>query len=211
MALVFTANSNAQDPRVREALALSIDRKPIQFVLLKGAAEPTASVLPNWMTGYSPAFPTQPDVAARESSASRLTPSSALPELRSARSAVSAHRRANRAQCARGWHHGAGLDVWSGRHSPSSNCAWSLPIPRLRFARQPASFLSRSPSCAGNSVEDLYQAERSLLEGNAIIPLFHLPVASAVGPRVRDWTSSKLGLWNLADIWLETAQAEDSR
>src|ERR1700690_2388990 len=56
MALVFPANSSAQDARVRQALALSIDRKPIQFVLLKGAAEPTASILPNWLTGYSAVF-----------------------------------------------------------------------------------------------------------------------------------------------------------
>ena len=42
-----------------EALALAIDRKPIQSVLLKGAGEPTASILPNWMTGYSAAFSTQ--------------------------------------------------------------------------------------------------------------------------------------------------------
>ena len=39
MALVFPANSKAQDASLREALALSIDRKPIQSVLLKGAAE----------------------------------------------------------------------------------------------------------------------------------------------------------------------------
>src|SRR5260221_11958 len=53
LALVFSANSKAQDPRLREALALAIERKPIQSVLLKGAGEPAASLLPNWMTGYS--------------------------------------------------------------------------------------------------------------------------------------------------------------
>src|SRR5208337_3908362 len=59
LALVFSANSKAQDPRLREALALAIDRKPIQSVLLKGAGEPAASTLPNWMTGYSAVFSTQ--------------------------------------------------------------------------------------------------------------------------------------------------------
>jgi peptide/nickel transport system substrate-binding protein len=61
LALVFPANSKAQDPRVREALALAIDRKPIQSVLLKGAGEPTASILPNWMTGYSAVFSARAD------------------------------------------------------------------------------------------------------------------------------------------------------
>ena len=59
LALVFSANSKAQDPRLREALALAIDRKPIQSVLLKGAGEPSASILPNWMTGYSAVFSAQ--------------------------------------------------------------------------------------------------------------------------------------------------------
>jgi len=67
------------------------------------------------------------------------------------------------------------------------------------------------PMLRGNSVEDLYQAEHSLLEGSTIIPLFHLPVASAVGPRVRAWSPDRLGLWNLADLWLDTVHLEDSR
>src|SRR5207248_2885663 len=62
MALVFSPNSQAQDARLRDALALAIDRKPIQSALLKGAAEPSASILPNWMTGYSAVFPTQVNV-----------------------------------------------------------------------------------------------------------------------------------------------------
>src|ERR1019366_7890686 len=59
LALVFSANSKAQDPRLREALALAIDRKPIQSVLLKGAGEPAASILPNWMIGYGAVFSAQ--------------------------------------------------------------------------------------------------------------------------------------------------------
>src|SRR5208283_2141030 len=61
LALVFSANSKAQDPRLREALALAIDRKPIQSVLLKGAGVPAASILPNWMTVYSAVFSAQPN------------------------------------------------------------------------------------------------------------------------------------------------------
>ena len=62
MALVFTPNSKAQDIRLRQALALAIDRKPILSALLKGAGEPAAALLPNWMTGYSAAFSTQLNV-----------------------------------------------------------------------------------------------------------------------------------------------------
>ena len=59
LALVFSPNSKAQDPHLREALALAIDRKPIQSVLLTGAGEPAASILPNWMTGYTAVFSSQ--------------------------------------------------------------------------------------------------------------------------------------------------------
>jgi hypothetical protein len=64
-------------------------------------------------------------------------------------------------------------------------------------------------------LDDLYQAERGLLDGYAVIPLFHLPVASAASARVRDWAPDRLGLWNetglsLADLWLAD-HTEDRR
>ena len=69
------------------------------------------------------------------------------------------------------------------------------------------------PVTRGNSLDDLYQAERSLLDGYAVIPLFHLPVASAVGERVRGWAPDRLGSWSepgssLADVWLSDSHAE---
>src|ERR1019366_7074531 len=68
----------------------------------------------------------------------------------------------------------------------------------------------------GNALDDLYQAERSLLDGYAVIPLFHLPVASAASARVRDWEPDRLGQWSgaglsLADVWLTDRRLTDSR
>src|SRR5208282_326590 len=54
-------------------------------------------------------------------------------------------------------------------------------------ARQLGLPQSESSTPRSNSVDDLYPAERSLLAGYAVIPLFHLPVASAAGGRVRGW------------------------
>jgi hypothetical protein len=62
----------------------------------------------------------------------------------------------------------------------------------------------RQPFIHGNSVDDLYPAERALLETPAVIPLFHLPVASIAGARVRNWRPSRMGDWAVADLWLET-------
>jgi hypothetical protein len=61
----------------------------------------------------------------------------------------------------------------------------------------------QQPLTHGGSVDDLYQAERTLLDGHTVIPLFHLPVASVAGARVRNWQPSPAGSWNLSDVWLE--------
>jgi hypothetical protein len=72
------------------------------------------------------------------------------------------------------------------------------------------------PATRGNPLDDLYRAERSLLDGYAVIPLFHLPVANAASARVRGWESDRLGEWSgaglwLADVWLADRRKEDVR
>ena len=205
MALAFSANSKAQDARLREALALAIDRKPIQSVLLKGAGEPAASVLPNWMTGYSSVFSAQANlqrakVVLAESRQPALTlsydPRDPQAQLIAERIALNARE--------------AGISVQvslSGTDDlrlvrvvlPSADPSTSL----REAARQLGLQL---PILRANAVEDLYQAEHSLLDGHTVIPLFHLPVASAASARVRDWAPDRLGGWNLQDLWLEDSR-----
>ncbi|MGA8772869.1 MAG: ABC transporter substrate-binding protein [Terriglobales bacterium] len=222
MALVFTGNSTAtssanpapssktQDARLREALALSIDRKPIQMVLLKGAAEPTASILPNWMTGYGAAFSTQPNVAR----AKALLAESSPPALRLSydprdpQAQLIAERLALNAREA-----GITLQIsLSGAEDVRLvRIVLTTPDPglALRDAARELGLAGLSLANAvprANSLDDLYSAEHALLEGNSIIPLFHLPVASTAAARVRGWSADRLGLWDLADIWLEEAR-----
>jgi peptide/nickel transport system substrate-binding protein len=222
LALVFTTNSKAKDPRLREALALAIDRKPIQSVLLKGAGEPAASILPNWMTGYSAIFPMQ----ANPQHARTLLADSRQPALnlsyvlsydpRDPQAQLIAERIALNAR-------EVGITVQvslSGAEDirlmravlPSPDPATSLAeIARELGLPQPAAQAPR-----GKSVEDFYQAEHGLLEGYAVIPLFHLPLASAASGRVRGWEPGQLGEWSdavhsLADAWLADSRALDSR
>ena len=218
LALVFSANSKAQDPRLREALALAIDRKPIQSVLLKGAGEPAASILPNWMTGYSAVFSAQ----ANPQRARTLLAGSRQPALnlsydpRDPQSQLIAERIALNAR-------EVGITVQvslSGAEDirlvrvalPSPDPATSLgEAARQLGLPQPA-----LPATPGNSLDDLYQAERGLLEGYAVIPLFQLPLASAVSARVRDWEPGRPGDWNqsglsLADVWLADVRVADLR
>jgi hypothetical protein len=65
-------------------------------------------------------------------------------------------------------------------------------------------------------LDDLYQAEYSLLDAHAVIPLFHLPVATAIGARVREWVPERRGEWggselSLADSWLADQRSSGQR
>jgi ABC-type transport system substrate-binding protein len=214
LALVFSPGSKAQDPRLREALALALDRKPIQSVLLKGAGEPAASILPNWMTGYSAVFSTQADPQrARLVLAGSRPPALNLSyDPRDPQAQLIAERIALNAR-------EAGITVQVSLSGvadirliravlPSSDPTTSL----AEAARQlglPQPALATYP----NSLDDLYRSESALLDGCSVIPLFHLPVASGASPRVRAWEPGQLGLWNesgrsLADVWLADPRFE---
>ncbi len=215
MALVFSANSEARDARLREALALAIDRKPIQSVLLKGAGELAASILPNWMTGYGAVFSVHvnPQRARTVLAGSRQPALNLSYDPRDPQAQLIAERIALNAR-------EVGITVQvslSGAEDihlmrvvlPSPDPATSL----TEAARQLGLPQPGFAATRGNALEDLYQAERSLLDGYAVIPLFHLPVASVQSVRVRDWQPGQLGAWNeggssLADLWLAGSRPE---
>src|SRR5208283_3752920 len=217
LALVFPANSKAQDPGLREALALAMDRKPIQSVLLKGAGEPAASILPNWMTGYSAVFSTQanPQRACAVLADSRQPALNLSYDPRDPQAQLIAERITLNT-------HEVGITVQvslSGAEDirlmrivlPSPDPATAL----AEAARQlglPQAAVPATPH--GNTLDDLYQAERSALDGYSVIPLFHLPVATAANPRVRGWGPDRLGDWStagfsLADAWLSDQRLAD--
>lgn len=239
LALVFSANSKAQDPRLREALALAIDRKPIQSVLLKGAGEPAASILPNWMTGYSVLFSAQPNLQR----ARILLAGSRPPELnlnyglsydpRDPQAQLIAERIALNAR-------EVGITVQvslSGINDirlmrvvlPSPDPSTSLVQAARQLELPQHALLATAPNNVlsdqsfddrffdHHSLDDLFQAERKLLEGYEVIPLFHLPVATGVNARVLNWTPDRLGAWSesessLGKVWLGDPRSQvDSR
>ena len=222
LALVFSANSKAQDPRLREALALAIERKPIQSVLLKGAGEPAASILPNWMTGYSAVFSAQanPQRSRAVLADSRQPALNLSYDPRDPQAQLIAERIALNAR-------EVGITVQvslSGAEDlrltrvvlPSPDPATSLAEAARQLGLPQTSLPPRSNSVDGRSLDDLYQAERGLLDGYAVIPLFHLPVASAASSRVRGWAPDRLGAWSqggfsMADLSLADQRPPDSR
>jgi peptide/nickel transport system substrate-binding protein len=222
LALVFPANSHASDPRLREALAIAIDRKPIQSVLLKGAGKPAASILPNWMTGYSAVFSARANpqesrallADSRQPAANLIYGLSYDP--RDPQAQLIAERIALNAREV-----GITLQVsLSGAEDirlvrvvlPSPDPATSL----SEAARQLGLPQPAFSATGGDTLEDLYQTERGLLEAHTVIPLFHLPVATAEGARVHDWSPERRGQWcasqlSLADFWLADQRSADQR
>jgi ABC-type transport system substrate-binding protein len=219
LALVFSANSKAQDPRLREALALAIDRKPIQSVLLKGAGEPAGSILPNWMTGYTAVFPVQgnPQRARTVLADSRQPALNLSYDARDPQAQLIAERIALNAR-------EVGITVqvsWSGAADvrlmrvvlPSPDPVTSLDDAVRQLGLQPPVFATPRSNSSDVDLDGLYRAERSLLDGYAVIPLFHLPVAVTASARVRDWEPGRLGAWSegessLADLWLDQRRAD---
>ena len=217
LALVFSANSRAQDPHLREALALALDRKPIQSVLLRGAGEPAASILPNWMTGYSAVFSGQADpqrarilLADSRQPALNLSydPTDPQAQLIAERIALNARDVGIAIQVSLS----AAEDIRLMRVVlPSPDPATSLG----EAARQLGLPQLAPPAIPrANTLDDLYRSERSLLAGYTVIPLFHLPLASAASERVRDWEPDRMGQWNepgfsLADVWLTDSNTAD--
>jgi hypothetical protein len=186
-------------------------------VLLKGAGEQAATILPNWMTGYTPLF----SVLADPQRARTLLADSRQPVLnlsydpRDPQSQLIAERIALNAR-------EVGLTVQvslSGIEDirlmrvslPSPDPATSL----IEAARQ-LGLLKSPPTTRIADLDDLYQEERRLLDGYNVISLFHLPLASATSARVRDWEPGRLGAWgeagcSMADLWLSDTRSSDPR
>jgi hypothetical protein len=51
---------------------------------------------------------------------------------------------------------------------------------------------------------EIYLAEKKLMDGGGVVPLFHLPLASLAGERVKSLSAGKLGAWPIDEAWLET-------
>lgn len=183
LALVFEAPTNTPD-QVREALALSLDRKAIHGVLLQRMGEPSAALLPQWLSGYAFVFPMERDVAnARAKGAS--SPSLPLdydrqdPLLRT----VAERIILNAAEAGLTLRAGTGGVTLRRIHADSSDARTAL--------EDLAAVLGLAPPAES----DLYEAERSLLAGYRVIPVVHLPRIHQLGAAVMNWSSDFAAVW----------------
>ena len=202
VALVF--QPRVDDPRLREALAFSIDRDAIHRVLLQRQGEISGALLPQWLSGFAFLFPSTADLnRARSLSGGVAAPARALtlavddPALRSIADRIVLNAR------------DAGLSL---SIVPSGAPADVKLVEARITSSEPARALASVAAALGlpepprsETPESLYFAERSLLEGFRVIPLFHLPDVYLVGPRVKGPPGiTPLGEWHFANLWLES-------
>jgi ABC-type transport system substrate-binding protein len=200
--LVFSANIDA---RVREAVSLTVDRAAIFNVLLGRQGEPTAALLPAWMTGYGFLFDASQNVTrARQLAveAGRAKPITLAYDPQNSLARAIAERVALDARA-------AGLSIVPGISANADAKLVRITLPagesRLALVALAESLGGSAASVATADAKDpqaLYQAERRLRDDLRIVPLLHLPIVYGIAPRVKGWARDPMGMpWN--DAWVE--------
>ena len=228
LALRFS-HSNVRDARVRQALALAIDRESIFNVLLQRHGEPAAGLLPNWITGYSFLFPATPQVArarqlrteAHQAAALTLVYDAADPLARlvAERVALNAADAGITLKTLPSTQNVAVPDVELVRvrlASTDPGVALAelartdrLALSALDSGGPPLSAASGGPplSAPGFGADRVgpshtYRAILAGLQDQWAVPLAYLPATYALSTRVRNWTRTRDGSWNLENVWL---------
>jgi peptide/nickel transport system substrate-binding protein len=209
----------AEDVQLRQRLSLAIDRATMAGVLLQRQAQPAASLLPGWLTGYGSLFPSEINpgraavpVAVPHNPAGATEPlwlnvdqEDSLMRLLAERVAINARQ--------------AGLHVRVASPAVSAALAngsgggrfhlvrWHISSLAPRAALDSlAAFLKvpDEPSGAADAApEHVFQHERAILDSGAAIPLVFLPQTLALGSAVRDWMPSPWDAWHLENVWLD--------
>jgi len=202
IALVFAhAAQTPEEKSLREASALCLERTSMTSVILQGAGQPAAGILPNWISGYGFVFSAEADLfrAQHLREEVRNPPAWTISYDGSDPTAVLlAERVALNAR-------DAGLQL-----QPTGSTTADIHLERIPLASDPVLALNIAASLAGlpaptingDSAEDLFSPEKDLLASQKLIPLFHLPVVYVAASALRDWSPQLDGTWNLANAWL---------
>jgi len=223
LSIVFVAGSPvAEDARVREAIARSVDRTSLVNFILQKEGDATGSLLPQWSSGTAFLFSTAADPARAKELLQQIPPSQkivlgydsgdSLEQNVAERIVVNARE--------------AGISVAIQPIQQTSDAAnaaggaekidarlvrWSMPSPRplealMKLQTDLIAFGNADPGLLSGRAtsKEIYDREQVLLDGYRVVPLVWLPHVFALSSRVRDWQAPEPGqTWALADVWLE--------
>jgi hypothetical protein len=233
LAVVFLGGAEPKrtrsvDARVREAIALSIDRAAIVNFILQKEGEPAGGLLPQWSSGTAFLFSTVPDVVHAKELSAQMVPApkivlgydsgDSLEQAVAERIAVNA-KEAGIMVTARATPRPARplapLDERIWKRTPGTVDALLVRV--SMFSPKPAETLEDFASLLGittsmsahfvlpsASPEEIYARERAVLKDFRVVPLVWIPRVYGLSARVRDWTPPGPGeSWPLADVWLD--------
>jgi peptide/nickel transport system substrate-binding protein len=213
LALAFMpGRAAAENDRLREALACSIDRAALVNFVLQKQGEPAGGLLPQWLSGYAFLFPTAPDAARSRELVSQISPAPAPLVL-----GYDASGQLEQAVAERIAVNARDVGIVVKLQALSSNSIDAdVRLIRLRISSvEPGAALvsligAVEPVNIANPVtpEQMYARERAAVDSFRIIPLVHLPDAFSLSPQVRDWMPLRSGEWRLADVWLDTPSGD---
>ncbi|MCU1310076.1 MAG: hypothetical protein JWO20_1201 [Candidatus Angelobacter sp.] len=210
---------SVEDVRVREALTLAIDRAAISTVLLQKQGEPARALLPQWLTGYEFLFSSAVDLerarklrveAARNAailiplaydsgdSIARAIAERIAVNAREANITVQPFSERNLSLDSLTTISAQAVLVKLPLASESSNAALAE-MAVLSHASNPQDATIRSAA----TPEDMYAAERELIQEFRLIPIAHVPQIIWLSSRLKNWSQPKEGGWAFKDAWLE--------
>jgi ABC-type transport system substrate-binding protein len=215
----------ASSDALREAFSLSLDRATMAGVLLQKQAEPAASLLPQWLSGYAFVFHSEMDAerakflraslpanVAGGASPLRVQPEATgdLARLLAERVAVNARQTGLSVQPL-----GKGAALRDAKASPESAdvrlFAWrySSLSPGQELREFAGAVHAQEAKEGGIADPDRrYAWERKILEERKVIPLVELPDYAGLAPTIRDWQPAPWGEWRLADVWLDPSATQ---
>jgi len=207
LTLVFSRErQSADDGKLREALALSVDRASIRTVVCR-TQENRREAFAQLDLRVCIRLPHEQNLARARQERSELQRAAPLGfGLRCRRRARAGDRRACRVEC-----RDAGLILQTTTSSTADLRVARIDLASVNPATALAAVRARCEHTrsqdGGTSVEDLYQAEEvTYWQAQRLIPLFQLPVSYALNPAVRGSSMSPDGDWHLAGVWLEKSK-----
>jgi MarR-like DNA-binding transcriptional regulator SgrR of sgrS sRNA len=202
MALIFAHDPRNEDElHARNALAASLDATSLAEYVVQGGGEASGSLLPTWLSGYGFVFPvprpTQERAPVRLQSlrtSSTLAYDASDPVARLVADRILLNAR------------DAGITIQ----------LLSAGAADIRLARFPTASLDPNaaltelakalqldpPKFSEYSVEEMYTAEKLLLQSHRVIPLLHLRRAMAIRPNLRGVGVFPDGEWELGNVWI---------
>lgn len=224
------SQSAASDPRLREAVDLSLDRGTMANVLLQRQAFPSTALLPQWLSGYAFLFGVPMNLDRAKELRSALPANSAggteplrlrvdavgdLMKLLGERVAVNARQAdlsiqlvshsASSATNVPAEPPGIGLHLFAWRYDSLSPRA-ELQSLAQHLHSEKGEEVAAEPS----DPERLFAEERRLLEDRRVLPLLLLPEYVGIAGNVRNWSVAPSGEWRLADVWLDSSESVTS-